>query len=227
MEPQSSGNSSISPTPPAPVRSNLACRLFNDATAIPAHLDSDTDNAAMAVDATPFTNSIPETDYWEQLVLEGNEPEFVAAMGAEALATTKLDTSHALDAWLLEDQSNVPPQLSSCPAAIAPTPAATVIPVTEVDFKPSRNFCTEPIEFGPAETSNLAQVRRQQGTSKPYPQKSASPTKDEVKAENNMLNEVVIELKENLEKVSRKTSTMVCCKEQRVQKCIRNIDKRN
>ena len=105
MEPQSSGNSNTSPTSPAPVRSNLAYRLFNDAMAIPAQFDSDTDNAAMAVDATPFTNSIPETDYWDQLVLDGNEHGFVAAMRAEALATTKL----ALDASLFEDQSNVLP----------------------------------------------------------------------------------------------------------------------
>ena len=84
MEPLQSGTPNISPLPPAPVRSNLACRLFDEAMAIPATLVSDTDNAAMAVDAAPFTNSIPKTDYWEQLVLDGNEPEMVANMTAEA-----------------------------------------------------------------------------------------------------------------------------------------------
>ena len=96
MEPQQSGTPN-SPLSPAPVRSNLACRLFDDVMVVPAALDSDTDNAAMAVDATPFTNTIPKTDYWEQLVLDGNEPELVATMRAEALATTRLDISNALD----------------------------------------------------------------------------------------------------------------------------------
>ena len=98
MEPLRSGTPNISPLPPAPVRSNLACRLFEEAMAIPATLDFDTvsDSAAMAVDAAPFTNSIPKADYWEQFIMEGNDPEMVANMRAEALQATRLDTSNAI-----------------------------------------------------------------------------------------------------------------------------------
>ena len=158
MEPHQSGTLNISPLPPVPVCSNLACRLFDEEVAIPATLVSDTDNAAMAVDVAPFTNSMPKADYWEQLVLKGKELEMVATMRAEALATTRLDTSIALDEWLNGDQSNVPSQASGSTGPIVSTPTTIVIPVTEVDLKPSRYFCTEPPEFGPAGTSNLTQM---------------------------------------------------------------------
>ena len=69
----------VLPPPPLPSpgsaqeRLRLAARLFDDAMAIPVQLPSDTDDTAMAVDATPFTNSIPKVDHWEQSVFGGKK----------------------------------------------------------------------------------------------------------------------------------------------------------
>ena len=86
------------PLPPpgnAPERLSLAARLFQEEMAIPVQLSaaapSDTDDPAMAVDgSTPFTNSIPQIDHWDQLIMDGNCPDQVARMKAESSATLQL-----------------------------------------------------------------------------------------------------------------------------------------
>ena len=122
-------------------------------------------------------------------------------MKAESLAVIQLDTSQAMESFLSQVASDLPTQAipnSSSPAAI-------VTQATQVDLTSSLYHCSEPTQFGPVNTSDLAQVNRLKATARPYPQSTASPTKDEVKAQNTVLHEVVTEMEGKLETLCTKS----------------------
>ena len=75
----------------------------------------------------------------------------------------------------------------------------------QVDLASDLYHSSEPIAFGPVGTSDLAQINRLKVTARPYPQSTASPTKDEIKAQNAVLHEVVIEMTGKLETVCTKS----------------------
>ena len=196
---------SLPPPGSAPLeewREALATRLFQDEMAIPVHLNaaasSDIVNTAMVdVAGAPLANSISQVDHfpsfeshWDQLVADGTSPEVVAQIKADSLAAVQLDTSQAMESFLSQVASDLPTQAipnSSSPAAI-------VTQATQVDLASDLYHCSEPIQFGPVNTSDLAQVNRLKTTARPYPQSTASPTKEEVKAQNTLLHEVVTEM---------------------------------
>ena len=134
------------PLPPpgnAPERLGLAARLFNEEVAIPVQLSaaasSDTDDPAMAdVGATPFTNSIPQIDHWDQLIADGNCPDQVARMKAESLAAIQLDTSQAMESFLSQVASDLPSQA----IANSSSPAAIVTQATQVDLASDLYHCS-------------------------------------------------------------------------------------
>ena len=73
-----------------------------------------------------------------------------------------------------------------------------VVSVTEVP-----NSMPEAV-YGPADATALAKIRRQRGTYSPFHKKTGSPSKDKVKAENNVLSAEVVTLKTTLDEVAVK-----------------------
>ena len=203
----------IATAPPEEWREALSTRLFQDESTIPAAASSVTANTAMVdVADVPLANSTNQVDHfpafeshWDQLIADGTSPEVVAQIEADSDATVQLDTSQAMETFLSQVASDLPSQAF----ANSSSSAAIVTQASQVNLAADLYHSSEPVAFGPAGTSDLAQVKRLQVTAKPYPASTASPTKDEYKAENAVLHEVVTEMKGKLETVCTKSKQWV------------------
>ena len=225
-----------STAPPEEWREALSTRLFQDESTIPAAASSDTANTAMVdVADVPLANSTNQVDHfmdnlWEKLIVDGTSPEVVAQIKADSDATVQLDTSQAMDTFVATVLPNQAIANSSFPAvpmltnhgmdrsaqpqaglnaALGDAFTASAICYPEFTGKSNKYHSVEPVTYGPAGTTDLAQIKRLKVTAKPYPASTASPTKDEYKAENAVLNEIVTEMKGKLETVVTKSKHWV------------------